>query len=67
MKLKKLASALITKLKYKEEKFHFYTFNGKTLKVIKGTFDTKKDEDEVWFDSLAQNSSILYDVSCNIG
>ncbi|HRE79339.1 MAG TPA: FkbM family methyltransferase [Flavobacterium sp.] len=67
MKLKKVVSAIITKLKYKKQKFLYFEFNGKMLKVIKGTFSEKKDSDEVWFNALAQNSSIFFDVGCNIG
>lgn len=67
MKLKKIASIVMTKLKYKKEKFFFYELNGKLLKVLKGTFGLKKDVDEVWFNVLAQNSNVVFDVGCNIG
>lgn len=67
MKIKKIVSAFITKLRYKKQKFLFFEFNGKQLKVIKGTFSERKDSDEVWFDALAKNSKIFYDVGCNIG
>lgn len=59
---------MIIKLRNKEDKFFFFEQNGKTLKLIKGTFGNKKDVDEVWFNKLALNSTILFDVGCsNVG
>ncbi len=68
MKLKKIISALFVKLRPETEKFDKIQLNGKNLKTLKKTgINDKFDTDDFWFNSLAQNSTILYDVGCNVG
>lgn len=67
MKLKKIISAIIVKLKNKKDKFIIVELNKKRLRIAKETFNAKNDIDDFWFNSLAQNSTVLYDIGCNVG
>ena len=67
MKIKKLLSNIKHRLFHKKEEWDFVEVNGKTIKCIKNSFRKTKDTDDDWFNSLAKNATVIFDIGCNIG
>lgn len=66
MKIKKILSGLKAKYWKSNDNIVQKELLGVSLKVIDGTI-RKEDYDDAWFYLLAKNSSVFFDVGCNIG
>lgn len=66
MKLVKILSGLKAKYFRKQDKIVIGQLMGVSLRVIDGTIH-KEDYDDAWLYYLAKNSSIFFDLGCNIG
>ena len=67
MKIKKLLSAVKSKIKPKTVKMSSVNFCGFNLKVLPGTIRKKTDQDDAWFFYLAKYHEIIFDIGCNVG
>lgn len=67
MKVKKIISGILLKLKSQNQKLYPFNLNGKNLKIVKGTLREVNDVDEVWYNLIANHSTNVFDIGCNIG
>jgi len=66
MKILKILSGLSAKYWKRNDRIVQKELLGVSLKVIDGTI-RKEDYDDAWFYLLAKNSSVFFDIGCNIG
>ena len=66
-KIRKTLAGVRFLLFSKKEKFVIDILNGKQIRTIKGTISKVKEQDELWYNLLAQHSEKIYEVGCNIG
>ncbi|MFN4198209.1 MAG: hypothetical protein ACK4FS_04185 [Flavobacterium sp.] len=67
MKIRKLFSNIKHYLLHREEQWDVVEVNGKRIKCLKNTYRKTKDSDDDWFNDLSKNSTVIFDIGCNIG
>jgi FkbM family methyltransferase len=67
MKIRKLLSNIKHHLFHKKEQWDIVEVNGKSIKCLKNSYRKTKDSDDDWFNNLSKNSTIIFDIGCNIG
>ncbi|MFL0352423.1 FkbM family methyltransferase [Xanthomarina sp. GH4-25] len=67
MQIKKLLTGIKYKLVRNDYKLINTSLCGVTLKTTPGTIRNTVDQDDAWFFYLAQHSSVIFDIGCNVG